>query len=232
MTVKDQFIEIEKKEGYIKALETLNEWLTTKATEYTIDLELENEILDFGDYFVDNFEDETYDERIEHFGEDDAFILRFYDILVEKSNEEGEFLEECEEILTTLERTDQQELEKVAEILQFYPEKKNLYIEYTSGHVFSCELEETLNREQELELKGILSKAIVQGGVLLIEMQESKIATAILFKDKTTFTISKNGIKKIHNINPYTGERVKQKGFKYIEANNLTMNILNKKGEV
>lgn len=225
MTILETFKDNVSKTNVIRALQTLNEYILDK----DIDLSLESEILEFGDFFVDNYEDDTYDERIKEFGEGDALILQLYDCISEKAIEENEFFEDCENILISIGRAEQQELDKVYDDIMLFPGMKNIYIEYMDGFNFSCELEETLTRDQELELRGVLAKAINDGALLLIELIDKKIVTAIFFKDKEAKVISKAGIKKIHNINPYTGEKVKQKGFTYIETNKLIEKILSEK---
>lgn len=227
MTILEIFNEKIKNNGVIKALQLLDEFIADK----DIDLDLEEEIVDFGDFFVDNYEDETYDERIEVFGEEDALILRIYDCIVEKENEESSFFEECESILTKIPRKEQQEVEKAYEDLTFLKGTKNIYFQFDDCSFFSCEISENLSKDQELQLKSILAKAINQEAVLLIELIEEKIVTAVLFRNKETRVINKYGIKKIHSLNPHTGEKIKQKGFTYIDMNKL-IELTIKKTEV
>ena len=95
MTILEEFKELLKNNSINKTLEILNEKFKNK----DLTLEDEQEIIEFGDYFVDFYEDDTYNERIKYFGKEDAFILSLYDTLVDRIDTESDFLEDCEAAL-------------------------------------------------------------------------------------------------------------------------------------
>lgn len=226
MTILEKFKELVKTKSIIESLEILGNEIEGK----DLSLEDEEEIVAFGDYFVDFYEDDTYNERINHFGENDAFILCLYDEIQERIDNESDFLEDCEAALLNVTMEERKELEKTFENLMHYPGIKNLYCQFSNGYNFSCEIDEKLDNDQIFELKSIIAKALKTKAVFLIELIDKKIVTGLYFEDGKSLTINKIGLKKMHNLDFETGKKIKQKGFKYIEANEFLMSVL--KGEI
>ncbi len=219
-TVLEIFKEKEKEFGVVEALKFLDKFIQ-EVPEITIDLE--NEILDFGDYFVDNFDEQTEKERFEVWGIEDALILQLYDTIAEQLEVESEFFEDCENILTSIDRPMIKEMEKLYDAIVFYPGVKEIFCEFGDKYHFSCQLEEELNNEQIFQLKSILAKGVKDDGCILVDLVDKKIATAFLITEHEVKTIVPRYIKKLHNIDLETGEKLpKHKGYKYIEANKLT----------
>jgi len=226
MTILEEFKELLKTKSIIESLEILG----NKIEGTDLSLQDEEEIVEFGDYFVDFYEDKTYNERIKYFGESDAFILCLYDEIIERIDNESDFLEDCEAALLNVSMDERKELEKTFENLMHYPGTKNIFCQFNSGYNFSCEIDEELDNDQVFELKSIIAKALKSRAVFLIELIDKKIVTGLYFEDGKSLTIIKTGLKKMHNIDFETGAKIKQKGYKYIEANELLTNIL--KGDI
>lgn len=221
-SILEIFNEKEKKSGVIEALKYLDEYIQAFSE---ISLDMRQDIIEFGEFFIDHFDEETEDERMKVWGNDDALILQLYDAIVDELDIEDSFFEECEEILTTIDRPLQQEMEKVYEAIIFYPGHKKLSIDYLNdSYHFQCELEENLSREQSFQLKTVLAKAIKYNSLILIDLVDRKIATALLTVDNNAQTVVPRYIKKLHTTSALTGKKLKNKpkGYKYIEANKLT----------
>ncbi len=218
-TILEIFIEKEKESGAIEALKFLNEYIQ----KIEINSVIEDEIVDFGEYFIDNFEESTDKERFDEWGYDDALILQYYDLIVAKAILEDDFFENCQDILTSLDRPMLKEMEKLYDAIVFYPGLKKITCEFSDKYHLYIDVDEKLNKEQIFQLKSILAKAVKDGGFILVDLIDKKIATSFLTVEHEVKTVIPIITKKLHNMDFETGKKlkVKHKGYKYIEANKL-----------
>jgi hypothetical protein len=121
---------------------------------------------------------------------------------------------------------ERKELEKMYENITSIPSNKNLYCQFESGFNFSCELEENLDNEQIFQLKSIFAYSLKRKSVFLIELIGKNIVTGMYMQNGVSYTINKIGLKKMHKMDFETGEKIKQKGFKYIEFNQLLFDVV------
>ena len=82
---------------------------------------------------------------------------------------------------------------------------------------FSFEFEEKTTNDQKLGLKATIAKCLKYKSAMLIELKNSKTVAGLFFINGEALGIKPKYVKKMHKIDPITNNKLKHKGYKYIQ---------------
>ena len=128
-TILEQFKKFFKKN---KSIEDIIAFLEIKSTEFydvddytSIPENIQDEVIEFYEYFMEEFDSPTFFDRFEYFGEDDALVLQLGEYFLEEriTEEQANYISSCSDIVVS-------EAEKLVDTI--FDINKNLSISIVS----------------------------------------------------------------------------------------------------
>ena len=106
-------------------------------------------------------------------------------------------------------------------IHSFMDDIKKGFITLRGGHrvgiVGKAIVEEKTTNDQKLGLKATIAKCLKYKSAMLIELKNSKTVAGLFFINGEALGIKPKYVKKMHKIDPITNNKLKHKGYKYIQ---------------
>ena len=113
----------------IKYIDYINDYIVLNLDEnengeHIVDMKMQKEIADFSMYFLQNYNDETLQKRIQTYGNNDAFVFQIFNDMVEISNQY-----QLEEAFNSLSKFEQRKFQRVFnQILEIDGDKSLLFL--------------------------------------------------------------------------------------------------------